>query len=190
MKLKFVLFATIKNLDQHIEKYQLIAGSLRNLGCEMIEPWVVDDYPSSEEQQLLRTQKLVQNTNNVVEKADFAIADFSQKSRTVFFQSITAIEKKLPLLCLVNELEEENYPDKISVIGGNLVTIKKYTHVHEINDILVKFLEDFRPPETKLNILAKRSTINQLKSLCKELDISKSELIRRMVSKEYRRIFE
>ena len=190
MKLKFVLFATIKNVDKHIETYQTISSTLRDLGCEMIEPWLVDNYPSSQEEKNERMQTLIHNTNKVVNTADFAVADFSEKSRTVFFQSVTALEKKLPILCLINENEYENFPERIMSIGGNLVTVKKYVFLRELNEILIKYLEDLQPPSVKMTTLIKRSTLNQADELCKELDISKSELIKRVIAKEHRRVFE
>ncbi len=71
-----------------------------------------------------------------------------------------------------------------------MITLKKYSNPREIKDILIKYYEDLEPPVSRVNVLVKLSTIKQAKELCTELDISKSELIRRVIAKEYRRIFE
>ena len=103
----FGLFATVKDLDKNIIIYKVITNTLRETGIAMYKPWIVDEYPLTKTELVNKVRAFVEGTNKQVRVIDFAVAEFSTKSRTVFYQTITALENKVPVLC-VQRLNKKN----------------------------------------------------------------------------------
>lgn len=185
---RFGLFASLKYIDQHIDAYRRIADVLRGMGIQMYKPELVDNYPESKK----KAEKIIsisEGTKTQIRSIDFAVAFFTEKSRLVFFQTITALENKLPVLCLVQEDKNENFPDTLESYGQDLITIRKYKTVDDIEDILIEYVEELEPPKRRFNVVLKTNTLKQMEQLCDELDITKAGLLRRLVDKEYKRFF-
>lgn len=187
---KFALVATIKNIEKNIDTYRTISGTLRGMGIEMYQPWLVDNYPMEQKELDAKMKTLVDGTKKLIRSVDFIAAEFSEKSRTVFLQTIMALENKIPVICLIKDEEYKNFPDNLLSYGEDLITVKTYKTNKDIESILEKYIENLEPPKKRFNIVLRSTTLKQLEQLCVELDISKAELIRRLVAKEYRRIFE
>ncbi len=187
---KVALVATIKNLDRNIDTYKTIASTLRGMGLEMYQPWLVDNYPMEQSDLEAKMKTLVDGTNKLIRSVDFIVAEFSEKSRTVFLQTIMALENKVPVICVIREEEYKNFPDNLLSYGEDMITVKTYKTVKDLALVLEKYIENLEPPKKRFNIILRSTTLKQLEQLCEELDISKAELMRRLVAKEYRRIFE
>ena len=133
---------------------------------------------------------LVDSTQRQLRSVDFAVAYFSDKSRVVFFQTILALENKTPVLCLVHEDMYKNFPENLLSYGEDFIQVRKYKNDNQIEEILSEYVEDLDPPKRRFNMVLKTKTLKQMEQLSRELDLTKAELLRRLVDKEYRRIFE
>lgn len=185
---RFGLFASVKQIDRHIETYRLIANTIRGLGIQMYKPELVDQYPHHK----IAVDKLpsiAEGTQTQIRAIDFAVAFFTEKSRLVFFQTITALENKLPVLCLVQTDQYENFPEALQTYGPDLVTVRKYDHSSEIGDILREFVDELEPLNRRFNVVLKTKTLKQMELLANKMEVSKAGLIRRLVDKEYQRTF-
>jgi hypothetical protein len=186
---KFGLFASIKYIDNNIDVYRKIADVVRGQGIAMYKPEFVDNYPESKKKAAGRNDSIVEGTQKQIRAIDFAIAYFSDKSRTVFFQTILALENKIPVLCLVSEDSYKDFPETLLSYGEDFIKVRKYKGIIEIDEIILDYIDELDPPKRRFNVVLKTNTLKQMEQLCANQEISKAELMRRIVDKEYRRIF-
>jgi len=187
---KYGIFATIKSLDEYISVYKTIYEFLKGKGLVAYQPWLVKEYPLEKHVLESKAKSIARGTNKQVRSIDFAIAEFSTKSRTVFYQTIMALESKVPVLILVKDDKMENVPKVLHPYEKDFLTIKKYHELSDIEDILEEYTEELDPPKKRFNVVLKTNTLKHMEQLCKELEISKAELIRRLITKEFKRIFD
>ncbi|PIP31593.1 hypothetical protein COX24_02710 [bacterium (Candidatus Gribaldobacteria) CG23_combo_of_CG06-09_8_20_14_all_37_87_8] len=187
---KFGLFFSIKYIDQNIETYRLILKVMDKLRIQMYKPELITNYPNSLKGMKKDGRSLVEGTQRLLRSVDFAVAYFSDKSRVVFFQTITALENKTPVLCLVYENNYKNFPETLlSYGGGDFIQVRKYKSNNQLEEIISEYIEDLEPPKRRFNVVLKTKTLKQMEQLTRELDMTKAELVRLLVDKEYRRIF-
>lgn len=190
MKLKrFGLFASIKYIDQNIDIYRKIADVVRSTGIGMYKPEFVDNYPESKKSTATSKDSIVSGTQKQLRDIDFAIAYFTDKSRTVFFQTILALENKVPVLCLVREDKYNDFPETLLSYGAEYITVRRYKRYEELDDIILDYINELEPPKKRFNVVLRSNTLKHMELLCNKLEISKAELLRLVVEKEYRRMF-
>ena len=187
---KFGFFFSIKNIDKNIDVYRKVVQIMESYGAAMYKPDIIGRYPDSLKKIKTDGGSLVEGTQRQLRFVDFAIAYFTDKSRVVFFQTIMALENKIPVLCLVHEDKYNNFPENLLSYGKDFIVVKKYNSMADIEDIIREYLEDLEPPKRRFNVVLKTKTLKQMEQLVRELDITKAELFRRVIDKEYRRIFE
>ena len=187
---KFGFFFSIKYIDQNIKTYRLILNVMNKLGVQMYRSDMITNYPASIKNVKGDGGALVDSTQRQLRSVDFAIAYFSDKSRVVFFQTILALENKTPVLCLVHEDKYKNFPENLLSYGEDFIQVRKYKNDNQIEEILSEYVEDLDPPKRRFNVVLKTKTLKQMEQLSRELDLTKAELLRRLVDKEYRRMFE
>jgi len=107
---KFGFFFSIKNIDKNIDIYRKVIRIMKSFGAVMYKPDIIDNYPNSLKKIKTDGSSLVEGTQRQLRSVDFAIAYFTDKSRVVFFQTIMALENKIPVLCLVHEGKFNNFP--------------------------------------------------------------------------------
>ncbi len=188
-KLKFGLFASIKKIDKYIDHYKLISQTCTDMGLEHYKPWIITEYPYNSKRLLGDDDTIVTTTNRQIREINFAIAEFSTKSRTVFFQTILALESKIPVLSVVEEKYKGNLSRFLNAYENEFLTIRIYRSLSDLEDIVREFVENIDPPKKRFNIVLKTTTLKQMEQLCNELEISKAELIRRSIAREFKRIF-
>lgn len=189
MKGKFGLFASIKNIDDMIHIYRKISTTLQAKGYSHYKSWIVDEYPYTKARLKQADDTIVTNTNRQLRNIIFAVAEFSTKSRTVFFQTIMALENSIPVLCLVQKHSKQNINRYLKPYRKDLLTIKTYKSVSDIEDILVEYEETIDPPKKRFNIMLNTRTLKEMEQLAKTLEISKAELIRGLIHKEFETVF-
>ena len=190
MKAKsFGLFASLKYIDQNIVIYRKIADVLRQLNIKMYKPELVDNYPESKRKTAGKDKSIVEGTQSQIRAIDFAVAYFTDKSRLVFFQTILALESRVPVLCLVREDKYVDFPETLLSYGRDLLKVRKYSKIDELEDIIKEYVEDLDPPKRRFNVILKSNTLKQMEQLSNTADISKAELLRRLVEKEYKKTF-
>ena len=184
---KFVFFATTKDIDTYIELYKQIMDIFRLNNLDAIDPWLVDNYPHNNITLADRTSDLTDDTHSQLSKAEFAVAEFTKKSRTVIFQAMLAIEKKVPLLCLVSSDCNENIPSIIRLNTSPLISIIEYQDYDVLKEKISEYLIDTKPLKRRFNVMLNIRTLKELEGLSQKLDMPKSELIRMLISKEYKK---
>lgn len=186
---KFGLFVSIKYLEKNIETYEFIFDFLKKNKIKPFKSDLIDIKKIKSKNLTKRKDPIVAGTKRQIRNIDFAIADFTDKSRFVFFQTITALESKIPVLCIYKEGTKSNIPTHLISYGQDFVKIKGYKQLNDLKTILENYIKNVEPPKRRFNIVLKTSTLKQLEQLCEELDMSKAELIRKVILKEYRNIF-
>lgn len=187
---RFGLFASIKNIDLNIEIYRKIANIIRAQGVSMYNPAFVDEYPPAIKKTVRnKTDSIVDGTQKQIRSIDFAVAYFTDKSRTVFFQTILALENKIPVLCLVHEDKYNEFPETLLSYGEDFVTVRRYKDLDKLEDVIIDYIDELDPPKRRFNVVLKTNTLKQMEQLSTNLEVSKAELIRKLVDKEFRRIF-
>lgn len=186
---KFGFFFTVKYIDKNIEAYREVLKVADSLGSQMYNSKLIKDYPKSVKKIKNDGKSLVDGTQRLLRSVDFAIAFFSDKSRIVFFQTIMALENKTPVLCLVHGDVYSNFPETLLSYGKDYVKVGKYHSINQLNEIVSEYIEDLEPPKRRFNVVLKTKTLRQFEHLTRELDMTKAELLRRLVDKEYRKMF-
>lgn len=186
---KFGLFFSTKYIDKNIETYRSIVNLLKDLGVSMYKQDLIESYPNSLKKSLTSSKSMVESTQKQLRSIDFAISFFSDKSRTVFLQTIMALEGKVPVLCLVHEDSYENFPETLLSYGEDFIQVRRYKNTNQLEEIIQEYVTDLEPPKRRFNVVLKTKTLKQMEQLSRELDMTKAELLRRLIDKEYRRIF-
>lgn len=186
---KFGFFFSIKYIDQNINVYRLIVEVMNRMKIGMYRSDLITNYPDSIKRINGDRSALVDRTQRQLRSVDFAVAYFNDKSRVVFFQTILALENKIPVLCLVHEDNYQNFPETLLSYGEDFIQVRKYRNNNQLEEILSEYVEDLAPPKRRFNVVLKTKTLKQMEQLSKKLDLTKAELLRRIVDKEYRRIF-
>ena len=185
----FGLIGTIKNIKYNIQIYKSVAQVLRELGMEMYYPWVVDSYPYSLKLLAKKTKQILTDAEDLVKNSDLIVSVFSDKSRTVYLQTIIALENHVPTLCLVQKKNKKNYPKSLEFNDSGLVSTYYFDKISDIEEILVKYLEKFKSKKRYYKTILDTETIKKMKLISNKLNISNSELIQRLIYKEFDRVF-
>ncbi len=186
---KFGVFASIKHLEKNIDIYKEIFRYLKQNNIEPFKSDILNIERIRSKNLTQRTDSIVEGTKRQIRTIDFAIADFTDKSRFVFFKTISALESKIIVLCICKTGTESNIPKHLLSYGEDFIQIRTYSTPKDIDTILSDYIKNVEPPKRRFNVVLKTSTLKQLEQLCDELDVSKAELIRRVILKEYRNIF-
>jgi len=186
---KFGFFFTVKYIDKNIEAYREVLKATDKLGAQMYNSKLIKDYPKSVKKLKNDGKSLVDGTQRLLRSVDFVIAFFSDKSRIVFLQTIMALESKTPVLCLVHDETYNNFPETLLAYGKDYVKVQKYHSTDQLQEIVSEYIEDLDPPKRRFNVVLKTKTLKQLEQLTREFDMTKAELLRRLIDKEYRRMF-
>ena len=186
---KFGFFFSIKNIDENIEIYRRVVRVMKSLGVPMYKPEIIENYPNSLKKVKSDGSTLVEGTHRQLRSVDFAVAYFTDKSRVVFFQTIMALESKIPVLCLIQEDNYSNFPENLLSYGEDFIEVKKYKKAEDLEGIIREYIEDLEPPKRRFNVVLKTNRLKQMEQLARELDTTKADLLRRLIDKEYRRIF-
>lgn len=187
---KYVFFATIKNIDSHITTYRQIIRFFDEEGCSAIDPWLIKNYPFEKNILPKKIASITEDSHRQLAKSEFAVCEFTEKSRTVIFQAMLAIENKVPLLCLVQQNYKNNVPELLNHNSSGLVTIKTYQDPFELQAKINEFLKETEPLKKRFNIMLSTTTLKELEVLSKKLELSKADIIRSLISREYKRIHE
>lgn len=186
---RFGFFFSLKYIDENIDIYRLILKIMNNLGLQMYRPEIITDYPDSLKKLKKDGGSLVEGTQRQLRSVDFALAYFTHKSRFVFLQTIMALENKTPVLCLIREDKYKDFPETLISYGEDFIHVKRYKHDHELEEIIREYVEDLEPPKRRFNVVLKTKTLKQMEQLSRHFDLTKAELLRRVVDKEHRKIF-
>lgn len=172
-------------MESNIEMLKSVTSLLKLRNIELHRSWIIDEYPYTNTRLSDKIKNLSEGTERLVKEVDFAIADYSENSRTVFYQTIIALENKLPVLCLVSEDKKELFPDSVLKVDKELVTVRYYKKKNEIENIVLEFLEEVDPPKRRFNIVLDVKTLKMFEYLANKNRISKAEQMRRLISSEY-----
>lgn len=185
---KFVFFATIKNINKHIDTYKKILAVFLESGCQPIESWLIDDFPFDNSMLEKRITNITDDSHRQLSKSEFAVCEFSEKSRTVIFQAMLAIEQKIPLLCLADIHHQNNIPELIKRNKSGLVSIKVYTDIFDLQQKVQDFINETAPLKKRFNIMLSTSTLKELELLSSRTGMSKADIVRNLIAKEYKNI--
>lgn len=186
---RFGFFFSIKYIDKNIDIYRQILKIMNDMGLDMYKPELIANYPNSLKKIRKDSSTLVEGTQRQLRSVDFCVAYFTHKSRFVFFQTIMALENKTPVLCLIQEDKYKEFPESLISYGEDFVQVRRYKSDNELPEIIREYVEDLEPPKRRFNVVLKTKTLKQMEQLSRHLDVTKAETLRRVINKEYRKIF-
>lgn len=191
MKIKKIgYFFSLKYIDKNINIHRHILTIIKNLGLKIYKSELIEDYPESIKKLKDKNMSLVDDTQKQLRMVDFVIAFFSDKSRIVFMQTILALENKTPVLCLVHESSYKDFPEALLSYGKDFICVRRYDTKDQLSEIIKEYINDLEPAKRRFNVILKTKTLKQMEQLSRNFDTTKAELIRRLVDKEYRRVFQ
>ena len=186
---KIGYFFSLKYIDNNIKTHRLVLETVKNLGLKMYKSDLIEKYPESLKKIKSEDAPLVDGTQKQLRNVDFTIAFFSDKSTLVCIQTIIALENKTPVLCLVYDEVYNDFPEALFSYGDDFIQVRRYKNVSEIDIIIREYVEEIEPPKKRFNVVLKSKTLSQMEQLTRIMDITKAELIRKLVDKEHRSIF-
>lgn len=117
--------------------------------------------------------------------SDALICDITTPSTTVGFQISTAISHKIPCLVIrfTDKNDEENTLEPVILTQQHLGLLKyvKLNDVSEIDLIIDDFVSEFVQRPYKFNFFLPLSTHNAIARKARDLGVTKSELIRKII---------
>lgn len=116
--------------------------------------------------------------------SDALICDLTIPSTTVGFQISTAISNKIPCLVLIFKGDDdENTIDPIILTQEHLGLVKyaKISSIDEMDSIIDEFVAEHVDRPYKFNFFLPLSTHNAIAKYARELGITKSKLIRKII---------
>jgi hypothetical protein len=126
-----------------------------------------------------------------LKNSDALICDLTIPSTTVGFQISTAVNNKIPCLALIF-VDDTNADTMDPIIltqqHFGLVSYVKVGSVEEVSDIIDAFIADFVQRPYKFNFLLPLNLHNLLSKQARNLHITKSELIRRLIEEYVKEI--
>lgn len=185
---KYVYFTTIKNIDSHIEEDRKIALLFRRHRCQLVNDWWLRDYPYDSDLVGKRIESLLSDTQSDLSQAEFAVADFSIKSRWTFFKAMLAIQKKVPTLCIVKDNLQDNIPDIILKNQSGLMTVATYNNMEDLEPQVKRFLKEAGTLKKRFNIMLNTTSLKQLETLSEKLEMPKADVVRSLIADRYKNI--
>ena len=186
---RYGYFYSLNYLDKNIETHRFVLEKMRGLGFVMYGQDHISVYPKSVPNMREKSKKLVDGTQRLLRSVDFAVAYYGEKSRTVFLQTIMALENKTPVLCIVDERAYENFPETLLSYDSDFISIKRYKSLEQLTGILEEYVGELTPAKRRFNLILKTKTLEQLEQLTRRKDTTKAELLRQLIDREYRKYF-
>lgn len=169
-------------------RYTKIVSELAKMGHKNTN-YVHMPHASNEYKQI--TQQIEQGEKSALDvqleylvNSDALICDLTVPSTTVGFQISTAIANKVPCLVLIfTNDEDEDTVDPIILTQQHLGLVKyaKVSNVDEIDSIVDEFVAEHVDRPYKFNFFLPLSTHNAVAKRARELGITKSKLIRKII---------
>lgn len=185
---KYVYFTTIKNIDQHIEVDRQVNQIFKRHRCQLINDWWLKDFPYDLDIVDRRIESQLSDAQSDLGQAEFAVVDFSIKSRWAFFKSMLAVQKKIPLLCVVKNDQLDNVPEMIRTSQSGLMTVASYDSLEDLEPQIKRFLKQTGTLKKRFNIMLNTTSLKQLETLSEELEIPKADVVRSLIADHYKHI--
>jgi hypothetical protein len=183
---KYVYFTTIKNIDQHIEVDRQVNTIFKRHRCQLINDWWLKDFPYGIDIVDRRIESQLSDAQSDLGQAEFAVVDFSIKSRWAFFKSMLAVQKKIPLLCIVKNNQIENVPEMILASQSGLMAVASYDTIDDLEPQIKRFLKQTGTLKKRFNIMLNTTSLKQLETLSEELELPKADVVRSLIADHYK----
>lgn len=118
-----------------------------------------------------------------IKKSDLVIIEASHARFSQGFQAYIASQYKKPTLIVTRSATKERF---ISGVGSKLITLKRYSTVAELEEIVSKFIKQNTIPEKDLrfNMILDRRIYKYLRDTSYETGKNKSQIVRELLEKE------
>lgn len=120
---------------------------------------------------------------DAIKKSDLVIVEASQARFSQGFQAYIAAQYKKPTLIVTRSETKERF---ISGVGNKLITLKRYSTIAELEEIITKFIKQNTIPEKDLrfNMILDRRIYKYLRDTSYETGKNKSQIVRELLEKE------
>ncbi len=166
--------------------YKLIVKTIIDLGHTIPENWVMK-VESGEviKDEEIKKDELYQEGIEAVKMADLLVAEISIQSVGVGYQIATAMQAKIPVLCLLSEEFGLGEPSQIIQASNSpLITIRHYKKAN-IRTVLEKYFREFRKKSLmKFNFIITPEIENYLNWKSRNGKLSKSEILRSLIKEK------
>jgi len=174
-----------EDIRNHLQEYKLITKIIIDLGHNIPENWLerIDikgpDINTNEakKKELLRKEGI-----ESVKTADLLVAEISQQSVGVGYQIATAMDNKIPVLCLITDEINGGKPSQIIESSNSpLVTIREYKKSN-VREIIKDYFRRFSNKSLiKFNFIITPEIDKYLNWKSRNGKLSKSEILRKLI---------
>jgi len=189
MKVHFI--ASTVNLKTDINSYRLIINALKKQKVQITSDWLEKAYErivkSSGENVLEASwQDIYRENIDAISKADIIVAEVGNKSFLVGFQVAFALQMKKPIL-LLSKLDKVDSALGVS-LNEEIIRYSQYSD-NNVEDIINAFIEENRRggKDIRFNFFINRRLLNYLNWASFQEGKTKSEIIRKILTKEMNR---
>ncbi len=168
--------------DQDINHYLQILNLIKKFGHINTNPYF-EDKLSNKKSNVSMDDDVYDILRGKIIESDCVIAEISVPSISLGIQVEYALSHKVPVLCLHHNSGEDKLPLMIRDYKNNLLTKSSYDN-KGLPPILAKFFANFPKSRIKFNMFISHELDKYLSYLSENEKISKSEVIRNLLSEK------
>ncbi|MBP1909670.1 deoxyribonucleoside 5'-monophosphate N-glycosidase [Methanolobus bombayensis] len=135
--MRIFLSASIRGGRQMLSTYIEMCNYFQNRGHEVLS-WHVADPELEKSESLLSEEEIYIRDMGFLEKSECMIAEVSTPSIGVGYEICSALQRKIPVLCL--HVPEANV--SAMLLGDKRIICKEYHNIDDMKEKINKFLND------------------------------------------------
>ncbi|HEY5695678.1 MAG TPA: hypothetical protein VIQ80_02480 [Candidatus Saccharimonadales bacterium] len=175
-----------RKLEDDLEFLQTIMQSVYANHATVFRDWV--GVATSRQKQNIPDEEVdwetILNENiDAIKKSDLVIVEASQARFSQGFQVYVAAQHKKPTLVVTRSEIKERF---ISGVGNKFITLKQYSTIAELQELVAKFIKQNTIPEKDLrfNMILDRRIYKFLRDTAHETGKNKSQIVRELLENE------
>lgn len=180
MKIHFS--APIRDLEKHLQIYELIESTIKKMGHTLARDWL-RDYKDKQSNlghfSEIEWEEINSSTLAAIQDADAVIVEASIPSFSMGYISALALAHKKPLLMLFNAAPQSYIQDS----NNSLKRAEVYADKEQLASILTSFLEevDVNSNNLRFNMVLSRELYNFLKWESASTGKTKAQIVREIL---------
>lgn len=175
-----------RHFDEDLEYLQAIVNAVYANHATVFREWLGAAASRKKQHQpddAVDWATILDDNVDAIKKSDLVIVEASQARFSQGFQAYIAAQYKKPTLVVTRSEVKERF---ISGVGNKLITLKRYSTVAELEEIIAKFIKHNTIPEKDLrfNMILDRRIYKYLRDTSYETGKNKSQIVRELLENE------
>lgn len=179
--------ASTKDLLSHKDCYLEIRNTIKSLGHSLSRDWIDDSIDKAQKGvEDIPHVSLYQDVMSAILIADLIVVDVTERSMSIGHQVTFALDKKKPVLLLLNSKENSAVNDLfISGTQSPYLQIKCYSRKEDIKPIIQSFINKYESKsKSRFNLVINKALDTYIEWAAFHYKISKTEVIHNAIQEK------